>query len=64
MSDLKLDYNMKVYNMKDFIYVVIAGLIVASLLTCGGYLLHIGNPLGFIPYAVLGAIYMWVYLHK
>ena len=49
--------------MKDFIYIVLAGLIVASLITCGGYLLHIGNPLGFIPLIILGGIYMWVYFH-
>ena len=50
--------------MKEFMYIVIAGVIVALLLTCGGYLLHIGNPLGFIPYIIIGIIYMWVYLHK
>lgn len=49
--------------MKEFIYVVLAGLIVALLISCGGYLLHIGNPLGFIPLIILGAIYMWVYFH-
>jgi hypothetical protein len=50
--------------MKEFMYIVITGLIIALLIGCGGYLLHIGNPLGFIPYAVILAVYMWVYLHK
>lgn len=49
--------------MKEVILVFIAMLIMAILIISGTLLLHVGNPLGFIPIIIVGAVYMWAYFH-
>lgn len=49
--------------MKEFIYVILAGLIMALLIVGGAFLLHVGNPLGFIPFIIIGGVYLWVVFH-